>query len=146
MQTLTHNINETQNIKDFKVPRCTTQSRTILTLKRYVCGNHTDDSYSDSTHNPNHKIKNKHSFLCKVCMQDRKNSERLITSQKRRTLTVCLSLRSGRVGLGCGRRPLLSSLAPLRRPLRMGICKVRRRRKRWQVVQNVGIQEINKQM
>lgn len=44
-------------------------------------------------------------------------------SKARKALTVCLSLRSGRVGLACGRLPLLSSLAPRRRPLRMGICK-----------------------
>lgn len=39
-----------------------------------------------------------------------------------RNLTVCLSLRSAREGLGCGRLPLLSSLPPLLRPLRAGIC------------------------
>ncbi|MEQ2205695.1 hypothetical protein XENOCAPTIV_009819 [Xenoophorus captivus] len=35
----------------------------------------------------------------------------------------------GRVGLVCGRLPLLSSLTPLLRPLRMGICKVHRKGK-----------------
>lgn len=49
---------------------------------------------------------------------------KLISQNKnRKDLTVCLSLRSEQVGLGCGRLPLLSSLAPLRRPLRTGICK-----------------------
>lgn len=42
------------DIKDFKVRRCKTHYRTILTLQGYVCGNHTDDSCTDSTHTTQH--------------------------------------------------------------------------------------------
>lgn len=56
--------------------------------------------------------------------------------KKHANLTVCLSLRSAREGLGCGRLPLLSSFPPLLRPLRAGICDQAQHDQRREKVKN----------